>query len=392
MIAVGALYALCLWVLSSLLRGKGVLVAAAGAFAFVAAARAARAGRRAVLHRRVFVSVLAAAGVALAEAALRLRPGLLSGAAANAAHGGYHGERDGIYEPDPYLGSAMRPGRRRRMYWNGHVWHHEANARGFRGPLVARADAVFLGDSMVYGHGVEEPDTVPARFAHWSGLTAANLGQQGSAPVQALERLRRTGLALRPRVVLLCVHPNDVTDPLSVFDAAELQRFVREPGYRPRAAPQRGPRPVFDFWLRHVALPLATARALRAAVGSANVREPDGGEGDGPLPPVTVADSPPGWAVLRQAVREIGREAREAGARLVVFDLGYPAAFTAALEAMAGEAGGRYSDAGRVAATRALAGADVYLRRDGHWSPAGSDIVARALAEDARVDGRRARR
>ena len=53
----------------------------------------------------------------------------------------------------------------RRAYWQGHWWRHSANAAGFRGALVDQADAVFLGDSMIYGHGVEDEETVSSQFA-----------------------------------------------------------------------------------------------------------------------------------------------------------------------------------------------------------------------------------
>jgi hypothetical protein len=70
----------------------------------------------------------------------------------------------------------------------------------------------------------------------------------------------------------------------------------------------------------------------------------------------------------------------DAGARLVLFDLGYPREFSAAVEALAGALEVRYSPAGRVALERARAGDEVYLADDGHWSPLGSQVVARELA------------
>lgn len=373
-------YAACVLVVSSVLRGKGVLLAAAAAVAVGFAIRSARRGRRAFLNHLVFVTVLAAAGVGLTEAVLRGAPGLLSGAMANAAFGGYHGERDGIYELDPYVGTILRPGFSRRMYWNGHTWHHETNELGFRGPHVDRADAVFLGDSMIYGHGVEDEDTVPARFARETGLSRANLGVQGSSPVQALELLRRIGQRLHPRLVFLCVHPNDVSDPLSLYDVTELERFVRQDGYRPRVRRPAADGALFEAWLRHATLPLVTGRVVRALVhrlahGNETVVEPDDA-----IPEPVFVESDLGWAVLRKAVREIDQESRKLGARLIVFDLGFPPRFTGAVERLAQGFDIAYSGAGREALERARTGEDVFLRHDGHWSKTGSAIVARALA------------
>ena len=229
-VALSALYVLFLWLVSSMLRGKGILLVAAGAAALAAALVAAARGRRQPFYRLFFLTALLAAGTLGAEGLLWLAPGLLKGRLANQVLSGYHSERDGIYVPDPYLGRTLRPGIARPMYWNGHVWRHEANADGYRGPRLDRADAVFLGDSMIYGHGVEAAQTVPARFEAVSGLASANLGQQGTCPVQALELLRRKGLKLRPRYVFLCAHPTDVLDAPGAYDAGELARFVESEG------------------------------------------------------------------------------------------------------------------------------------------------------------------
>lgn len=377
---VAIVFAASIWVVSSVMRGKGVLVAVGAVLAMAAAIRSARAGRRTFLQHLVFGALLAASGVLLLEALLRAFPSVLSGAAANAALGGYHGEGDGIYEFDPYVGSIMRARYRRPMFWNGHTWRHETNDLGFRGPSVDRADAVFLGDSMIYGHGVEDEETVPARFAQATGLSRANLGLQGTSPVQALELFRRMRVGLRPRYVFLCVHPNDVSDPLSVYGIAELERFAAQEGYRPVV---RTPgTQVFDLWMKHVALPLRMARvahavAYRLAGGTAGAALPEPEEG---IPRAVFVESELGWAVFRQAVREIARESRNAGARLVVFDLGYPPAFTSAVERLARDLGVQYADAGRLAMSRAREGDHVYLRNDGHWSRAGAEIVALALA------------
>ena len=73
------------------------------------------------------------------------------------------------------------------------------------------------------------------------------------------------------------------------------------------------------------------------------------------------------------------------GARLVVFDMGYPASFTRWVEAIAREAGAVYSPAGRAALERSLLGEDVYLANDGRWSPRGASIIA---TEPAAADPR----
>jgi hypothetical protein len=395
--ALSALYVLLLWLVSSMLRGKGILVAAAGAAALAASLVTAARGRRQPLYRLFFVAALAAVGTLGLEAILWLAPGLLKGRLANQVLSGYHSERDGIYVSDPYLGRTLRPAFARSMYWNGHVWRHDANADGYRGPRLTRADAVFLGDSMIYGHGVETDQTVPARFQAVSGLPSANLGQQGTCPVHALELLRRQGLSLHPRYVFLCAHPTDVMDAISAYDSEELERFVARDGYRPLARTRDESR-VFQYWLVHVAIPLRAARVLRGvmhpaepAFGPAIAPNDDArflpspeyvAEPFAPLAEGARPDTKLGWSVFRRAIAQIAQEAERIGAQVVLFDIGYPTAFSSAVEDVAREVGARYSDAGRVVLEAARKGADVYLPRDGHWSPAGCDAVARRLATD----------
>jgi hypothetical protein len=394
---ISALELALLWLVSSMLRGKGILVVAAGGAALAASLVPAARGRRGPLYRLFFLTALAAAGILGGEGILWLAPGLLKGRLANQVLSGYNSERDGIYVSDPYLGRTLRPRFARSMYWNGHVWHHDANADGYRGPRLDHADAVFLGDSMIYGHGVETEQTVPARFQAVTGLSSANLGQQGTCPVHALELLRRKGLSLHPRYVFLCAHPTDLMDAIAAYDAGELERFVEREGYRPRARTDDESR-VFQYWLVHVAIPLRAARVLRGVLHPA---EPAFGPALAPnddarfLPspeyvaepfaPVAAGSRPDtklGWRAFRRAIAQIAREAERIGAQVVLFDIGYPTAFSAAVEDVAREVGARYSDAGRAVLEAARKGADVYLPRDGHWSPAGCDAVARRLAAE----------
>lgn len=392
-----------LWFLASAVsRGQGFLAFAGGAAGLGLAWVAFRRGRRSVLYRFWFVLLLATVTAAAFELLLRARPGILKGAVANVAYTGYHWQRDGIYRLDPHRGPVMRPSFRRRMYWNGHWWSHETNADGYRGERLVRADAVFLGDSMVYGHGVEADQAVPARFQARSGLRSANLGQQGACLVQELLTFLDTGVRLRPRVVFVCTHPTDLEEVVRHYGAGELARFVSAPaadaGAWPHASPEFRPRPAWDpiaFWSLHVALPMESSGVLGAVVrglrGKGQVvvarRDPfvpapaERAMGlDGLVPP-GLADPTLPWRAHRHALGEIRRACQRIGARLVLFDLGYPDALSAAVRAAAAELGADYSDAGRVVVERSERGERMYLKDDGHWSPEGADAMAAALVE-----------
>ncbi len=401
-----------LWVIASagskrhglawFLAGLGLL--ALGAWSF-------RRGARAVLYRIIFLVLLASGTVLGLEALLRVVPGVVRGSVANDLFSGYHVYAGGIYRRAEHMGAVLRPSVRRRIYWSGHWWWHETNADGYRGPALARADAVFLDDSMVYGHGIETGETVPARFGSITGLATANLGQQGTCLVQASMILRDKGLALRPRVVLVCSHPNDLTDATDLYAPGELRRFltssradderlaIRDPELWPR--PWWDP---FELWSQHLALPLrcsgilgSTVKAVRGGTlrlggpAPAPVRSvPSGADLDASFGPATSQASEEDrlrWAVHRQAVARIKRDCDAIGARLVLFDLRTwvtRGPSRRRFEGLARDMGVVYNPAGRVALERVLAGEDLYLSEDGHWNAAGARRVAEALAASRR--------
>ncbi len=389
-----------LWILSSAAsRGQGLIPFVAGLALLAATLEAFRRGARRPLYALWFVSLLATVAALAFEALLASSPGLLKGRVADVAYSGYHWQRGGIYDLDPVLGPVMRPSFARPMYWNGHRWRHETNAAGYRGPLLARADAVFLGDSMIYGHGVEEDETVAAAFSAQTGESVANLGVQGTCVLQSVVRFLDHGRPLRPRRVFLCVHPTDVEDALHFYGAAELRRVSSLPladGARPRVLPEFQPptwRTPVRLWAARFALPLrcsgiagALVRALRERALAAPPRDPfvpTQGDRDRIISGLAPADPEAdrtSWEAQRHAVAELARAGRRSGARLVLFDIGYPDGFSAAVKALAAEVGATYSPAGRAALDRALAGERVYLPNDGHWTPLGSRLVAEALA------------
>lgn len=402
MAALVSSYLVLVWLVASAVsRGQGFWLVVAGLVALGAALLAFRRGRRRPLYSLHLAATITAVLLLALEALLHVAPGLISGQVANVAYTGYHWQRGGIYELDDHAGPWLRPGVHRSMYWAGHWWEHDANADGYRGPAVPRAEAVFLGDSMVYGHGVGPNDTLPARFAARTGQPVANLGQQGTCQLQSWIRFERLGLRLRPSVVFASSHPTDVREATQWYPPDELERFLASPlesPYVPFARDEYRPGPASDpasFWARHVSLPFrsggiagALARALRGqgpavARSAAAWRVPSVAEIEAPFTAASAGaarEDALGWRVHVRSLRQVQRLCDAAGARLVLFDLGYPRGFSLAVEALARELRVDYSPAGRVALERALAGQPVYLVDDGHWTRTGNDVMAVELA------------
>ena len=346
---------------------------------------------------------MTAATIGLGELGLRAVPRLVGGAVANHAYGGYHAQPGGIYRRDANLGYALKPDFAQSLYWNGHWWKHETNADGYRGAAVDAADVVFLGDSMIYGHGVENDQTVPSQFQAITGRTVANLGQQGTCLVQMESRLRHLGPKLRPRVVVVCSHTNDIREASDWYPEEELARYVAAPAAEAcdiLARPTFRPRPAWRIdehvWNAHVAPHLRFTRAVGALTrisGQGRVQRREFGSADGVfVPPAGVVAMPfapwdstdgaerLGWQVHDRALARINEVCKQTGARLVLIDLGYPHAFSRAIADAAKRLGATYVPAGEAALRRAQAGEETYLANDGHWTAHGSRVVAEEIA------------
>jgi hypothetical protein len=406
LLAATLIYPALLWLVSGLLRTGSFVLFAGGLIALSVCLVAARYGRARPFFILSPVVILSAVVVGTLEGALRLAPSLLVGELAESAFGRYHALPGGIYTRDAHLGYALKPDCSCKVFWSGHWWHHQTNSAGFRGPAVEHADAVFLGDSMIYGHGVENDQTVSSFYGARTGQEVANLGQQGTCLVQMAWRLRHTGLALGPRLVFVCSHFNDIDEAVSWYPEAELRRFVDsapQEEYEPLAHRSFWPRPWYrvdaHVWDERLAPSLCLGGALRGmqqalAAGKLRPREfrapaqhemfvPSSELVARPFAPWQT-DAPAaqrlGWQVHCRALARMERLCRQHGAKLVLFDLGYPTAFSEAIEDQARKLGVTYSPAGRVVLQRALAGEEMYLVNDGHWSPQGSAAIAEVLS------------
>ncbi len=394
-----------LWLMASAAsRGQGFLFFAAGVAVLAWALHAFTRGRRDRLYGVIYLLLLGDSAALAFEGALHARPALLRGRLANIAYTGYHWQGGGIYDLDTHRGPVLRADVRRRLYWNGYWWNHSTSASGWRGREVANAQAVFVGDSMIYGHGVEEPQTVSARYSARTGQPAVNLGQQGTCQMQSLQTLALALPRLRARIVYASLHPTDIGEASRYYDDLELRRFAEAADgrpYAPFARAEYGPRawwnPVW-LWSRHLALPLRCAGLLGALARFSRPESrfeqhvhrdpfvPSAEETHAALPALAAGAADPAglpWRAERRAVLEMKRLCDRLGARLVLLDLGYPEALTRATEALAHELGAEYSDAGRQILVRAQAGERLYLADDGHWSPAGHDALAALLADQA---------
>src|SRR5262245_1480995 len=164
------------------------------------------------------------------ELGLRTFPLVLPHALANYLTTRYHSGPSGIYRYAPELHmNLMIPNDDRVLYFNGYRWRHRTDSRGFRNPVEREhASIVLLGDSIVYGHGVEEPSTIRSHLEAILEQPVANLGRQGSSIHDEYQTLRVFGVALRPRYVFVFFLANDLDD-LGLLTEDEMTAFLETP-------------------------------------------------------------------------------------------------------------------------------------------------------------------
>lgn len=196
-------------------------------------------GKIALLLGAVLVVLLAL------ELTLRQWPTLLGHAFANGARSRYTTRAGGIHYVDRALRMTfMIPDHRATMYYNGRVWEHETDALGFRNrPLHVPADVMLVGDSVVYGHGVDFEHTLGHQLERHFGLRAANLGQQGHCAFQQAYLVTAYLPVFRPRAVVHVFTDNDIEDLYAFLADAAMRDFVAQPveriTYPPRTDPAK---------------------------------------------------------------------------------------------------------------------------------------------------------
>jgi hypothetical protein len=388
---------------------------------------------RARAARRKALGQLAALALGCAGAVALLEVGLRAGARALPVDLGMHlfacyGD---LHEGVSFVTSvgAMQLGRPHVAAvctWNGHWWRHRADAYGQRNPETwEQVDVALIGDSMVYGHGVEEHDTAAAYLRGRLGVRVANLGRWGDSPVEYTLKLRVFAAPLRPRVAVVVFFQNDISGT-NVARSAEQQRAFVDGAPVPeladvtREALLAEASPPRSRWSpeairRALLLPRAVAWAMRPETppphgdwapppSGPGTEEPDGAtqppamaDDDAPRPDETLAIE-----YLHAACTRMDETARGAGMTLVLVTLpallgGRPDRFDRMVhrevDAAAKRLGLRFLDA-----TPAFRGPDgrwlpgMLLPRDGHLTPAGhrrfGEEIARFLEAEKLVGAR----
>ena len=179
------------------------------------------------------VLIIAATTVAVSgvEVLLRARPALLGTSFANGVLSKYTDGDGGIFYKDRQAQTRfMIPNFTAQMYFNGYVWTHQTDALGFRNErLRIPSDIALLGDSFIYGHGVDFESTVGFFLEGRTGLSVANLARQGDCALQEAYLVTEFLPILQPRYVFYFFFENDIEDLHVFLDDAAMQAFIDQP-------------------------------------------------------------------------------------------------------------------------------------------------------------------
>lgn len=334
------------------------------------------------------------------ELTLRRWPFLLGHAFANGALSRYTTGSGGIYYADEGLGIwFMIPNHRTTMFYNGYVWRHETDALGFRNrPLHVPADVILLGDSVVYGHGVDFEDTIGHSLEQRSGLRVANLGQQGHCVLQEAYLLTAYLGMFRPRFVVHVFSPNDIDDLYGSLDAAAMRAFIATPLDRITYPPRTDPGQLLarreqslrqrslarrldeDLYLMKLFRWLSYRYGKWRGLRSAEAAPPAGRTFD--VADVNGNSASLGWRFTEHALAYMKYLSERAGARLVMAPYPRDRQFEI-LRSIAAR-----QDIDLIDTSPLFAGPS-FLPNDGHLSPRGARVMADLIG--ARIQGYRGR-
>lgn len=310
------------------------------------------------------------------EVALRSNYGLLSGGLADQVYTSYRDSVGGIFFSDPVTKvRLMWPNRHQEVFSHGYFWQHQTDSLGFRNPAGTPTRILVMGDSHMYGHGVQGSETTAAYLSENHGRGAYNMGRQGDCLYQFYVLCRLYVEELKPDIVIAVIFGNDFDDILHYRgenpDYSELDWDYK--AFRERARTGK---------YKHSSLHRFFTYRLFRAVGEA-YKARNAPPRQGPLPVFLQPDRiVQAKAYTERVLPEMARVCKQAGAELRVVYLypDYDETWGVPLEegdqflaGLCAEEGIPYLSTRELFVGKAE---DYFLPNDGHLNPAGHQALA----------------
>jgi hypothetical protein len=151
-----------------------------------------------------------------------------------------------LYVADPKLGVRLEPGGTQRISYGGNpVTTVSINSAGYRGAewgAPAADEIVVIGDSQVFGLGVEAEEAAAAEIGRAAGRPVRNAGVPTYGPVEYLAVLDELLAARKPKTVVLVLN---FSNDLFEIDAPNTGRHAVWDGWAVRI--ETAPDEVVDF-------------------------------------------------------------------------------------------------------------------------------------------------
>jgi GDSL-like Lipase/Acylhydrolase len=148
------------------------------------------------------------------EVLLRYSPTVFGNNIATKLYNKYTTSPGGIYFYEPLTEThRMWPNFHTRAYHNGYFWDHKTDENGFRNPPDRqKKEILLLGDSFIYGHGVDDVSTV-SHFLHSKfKRNVYNMAVQGNSIYEEYILARLHLDAFDPKTVIVFFYGNDFSD------------------------------------------------------------------------------------------------------------------------------------------------------------------------------------
>ncbi|MFQ5621297.1 MAG: SGNH/GDSL hydrolase family protein [Candidatus Nanoarchaeia archaeon] len=117
-----------------------------------------------------------------------------------------------IISPDDEITYTLTPNFTSRMSTNEYNVELKINELGFRDGVKHKAPIVMIGDSFLFGWGVNQDETYAALLQNKLNLTVANLGTPGYGNFHEYHLLERHIERLEPKLVIYSYYLNDPGD------------------------------------------------------------------------------------------------------------------------------------------------------------------------------------